>query len=265
MKDLYSEILNSELFFIAGPCVLDTEKNAQIIAEQLCHLRDKTNVLFIYKASFDKANRQAIGSYRGLGLEKSTEILTKIKEKYSLPILTDIHEPDQSKLVGFADVVQIPAFLCRQTDILVAAGKTNKIVNIKKGQFMSAEQMKSSAEKVFSTGNKKVMLTERGTFFGYGDLVVDFRNILKMKELGLPVIFDATHSVQKPGGKGTSSGGAKEFIEPYAYASLDFGAKGVFMEVHPEPSKALCDGENSIDLETLDRIVAGIVKRKRGA
>ncbi len=264
MKDLYSEILNSELFFIAGPCVLDTEKNAQLIAEQLCRLRDKNKVLFIYKASFDKANRQAINSYRGLGLEKSAEILTKIKEKYSLPILTDIHEPNQSSLIGFADVVQIPAFLCRQTDILVAAGKTNKIVNIKKGQFMSAEQMKSSAEKVFSTGNKKVMLTERGTFFGYGDLVVDFRNILKMKELGLPVIFDATHSVQKPGGKGTSSGGAKEFIEPYAYASMDFGAKGVFMEVHPEPSKALCDGENSIDLETLDRIVAGVLKRKRG-
>lgn len=264
MKDLYSQILKDDLFFIIGPCVLDTEKNAQAIAEKICQLRDKSGVTFIYKASFDKANRQSIDSYRGLGLEKSAQILNSIKEKYSLPILTDIHTPDQAQLIGFADVVQIPAFLSRQTDILVAAGRTNKIVNIKKGQFMSAEQMKSSAEKVFSTGNKKVMLTERGTFFGYGDLVVDFRNISKMKELGLPVVFDATHSVQKPGGKGTSSGGAREFIEPYAYASLDFGAKGIFMEVHPDPSKALCDGENSVDLQALEKIVAGVIKRKRG-
>ncbi len=264
MKDLYSQIQNEKLFFIAGPCVLDTEANAVEIAEKLCELRDKHKALFIYKASFDKANRQSIGSYRGLGLEKSTQILTKIKEKYSLPILTDIHETEQAERVGFADIIQIPAFLCRQTDILVAAGKTGKIVNIKKGQFMSAEQMKSSAEKVFSTGNKKVFLTERGNFFGYGDLVVDFRNIYKMKELGLPVVFDATHSVQKPGGKGTSSGGAREFIEPYAYASLEFGAKGLFMEVHPDPSKALCDGENSLDLTTLSRVVENALKKMRG-
>lgn len=264
MKDLYTQILDNKIFFIIGPCVLDTEDNAVMIAEKICELRDRHKALFIFKASFDKANRQSIGSYRGLGLERSSQILKKIKEKYSLPVLTDIHEPGQAQLVEFADVIQIPAFLCRQTDILVAAGKTGKVVNIKKGQFMSAEQMKSSAEKVFSTGNKKVFLTERGNFFGYGDLVVDFRNIYKMNELGLPVVFDATHSVQKPGGKGASSGGAREFIEPYAYASLEFGAKGLFMEVHPEPSKALCDGENSIDLSTLSRIVDTAMKKMRG-
>ena len=263
MKDLYAEILKGELFFIVGPCVLDTEKNAQIIAEKICSLRDKHKVTFIYKASFDKANRQSIDSYRGLGLEKSAELLKKIKEKYSLPVLTDIHETGHATLVDFADVIQIPAFLSRQTDLLVAAGKTNKIVNIKKGQFMSAQQMQSSAEKVFSTGNKKVMLTERGTFFGYGDLVVDFRNISKMKEIGLPVVFDATHSVQKPGGKGNSSDGAREFIEPYTYASIDFGTNGIFMEVHPEPAKALCDGANSIDLTELEKIVCGALNRKR--
>ena len=264
MKDLYKELSTSDLFFVVGPCVFDTKENAVTIAEAVCRLRDEHKVAFIYKASFDKANRQTVTSYRGLGLEKSQEILNYIKEKYSLPIMTDIHEAGQAMNVSFVDVIQIPAFLCRQTDILLAAGNSGKIVNVKKGQFMSAEQMKGSAEKVLSTGNNKVLLTERGTFFGYGDLVVDYRNILKMRDFGFPVIFDATHSVQKPGAKGVSSGGAREFIEPYAYASLEFGASGIFMEAHPEPSKALCDGENSVDLKQLERIVAGIVKRKRG-
>lgn len=264
MKELYKGMMDSPLFFIVGPCVLDTKENAIKIAKRIKALRDELGVLFIYKASFDKANRQSVTSYRGLGLEESAKILEQIKEEYQLPILTDIHEPTQAKMVAFADVIQIPAFLCRQTDVLVAAGHTNKIVNIKKGQFMSAEQMKGSLEKVYSTSNKKVFLTERGNFFGYGDLVVDFRNIQKMKELGVPVIFDATHSVQKPGGKGNSSGGAKEFIEPYAYASLEFGASGLFMEVHPEPAKALCDGDNSLDLDTLSRVVKTALRKKRG-
>ena len=204
---LYNDICNSKIFFIAGPCVLDTETNADKIAQKIVELKEKYKVPFIFKASFDKANRQSVDSYRGIGFDKSAAVLKKISKEFHLPILTDIHESYQAELVDFADVIQIPAFLCRQTDLLLAAGKTNKIVNIKKGQFVSADQMIDSAKKVLSTGNKNVMLTERGSFFGYGDLVVDFRNISKMKKAGLPVVFDATHSVQKPGAKGNTSGG----------------------------------------------------------
>ena len=201
---LYNDICNSKVFFIIGPCVLDTDSNADKIATKIVELKQKYNVPFIFKASFDKANRQSVDSYRGIGFDKSAEVLQEISKKYGLPILTDIHESYQAELVSFADVIQIPAFLCRQTDLLLAAGKTNKIVNIKKGQFVSADQMIDSAKKVLSTGNTNVMLTERGTFFGYGDLIVDFRSISRMKKSGLPIIFDATHSVQKPGAKGST-------------------------------------------------------------
>jgi 2-dehydro-3-deoxyphosphooctonate aldolase (KDO 8-P synthase) len=262
---LYNEITSSKIFFILGPCVLDTQENAEAIADKVAGIRKKYNVPVIFKASFDKANRQAIDSYRGLGFEKSVEILKAIKTKYSLPLITDIHESGQAGLVkGIADVIQIPAFLCRQTDLLTAAGRTDAIVNIKKGQFLSVEQMADSIKKVHSTGNKKVMLTERGTFFGYGDLVVDFRNIMKMTELNVPVIFDATHSVQRPGGKGNSSDGAREFVKPLACASLEFGAKGIFMEVHPKPEQALCDGPNSLNFEMLENTVSEIMKRVQG-
>jgi len=262
---LYNDICNSKIFFIAGPCVLDTETNADKIAQKIVELKEKYKVPFIFKASFDKANRQSVDSYRGIGFDKSAAVLKKISKEFHLPILTDIHESYQAELVDFADVIQIPAFLCRQTDLLLAAGKTNKIVNIKKGQFVSADQMIDSAKKVLSTGNKNVMLTERGSFFGYGDLVVDFRNISKMKKAGLPVVFDATHSVQKPGAKGNTSGGEKEFIKPYACAAIEFGANGIFMEVHPDPSKALCDGPNSLDLNEFDDVVSAVIKRVIGA
>ena len=262
---LYNDILSAKIFFILGPCVLDTQENAELIAERLVGIRNKYKVPVIFKSSFDKANRQSISSYRGLDFEGSKKILKVIKEKYSLPLITDIHESYQAELVrDIADIIQIPAFLCRQTDLLVAAGKTDAIVNIKKGQFISVEQLSDSVKKVYSTGNKKVMLTERGTFFGYGDLVVDFRNITKMTELNVPVIFDATHSVQRPGGKGNTSGGERQFVKPLACASLEFGAKGIFMEVHPNPDKALCDGPNSLDLNMLELTVAEIMKRVRG-
>jgi 2-dehydro-3-deoxyphosphooctonate aldolase (KDO 8-P synthase) len=261
---LYKEICEAKIFFIAGPCVLDTDANAEKIAKKISELKQEHKVPFIFKASFDKANRQSIDSYRGVGFEKSAEILKRISKEYKLPILTDIHESYQAEHVDFADVIQIPAFLCRQTDLLVAAGKTKKIVNIKKGQFVSAEQMLDSAKKVMSTGNNNVLLTERGTFFGYGDLVVDFRNISKMKKTGLPVVFDATHSVQRPGGKGSCSGGEKEYIRPYASAAVEFGVNGIFMEVHPEPAKALCDGPNSLDLNELEEVVRTLLKRVKG-
>jgi len=262
---LYNELCSSKIFFIVGPCVLDTDSNADKIAKKIVELKEKYKVPFIFKASFDKANRQSVDSYRGIGFEKSAELLKRISTEYKLPILTDIHESYQAELVAFADVIQIPAFLCRQTDLLLAAGKTNKIVNIKKGQFVSAEQMIDSAKKVLSTGNKNVMLTERGSFFGYGDLVVDFRSVTRMKKSGLPVIFDATHSVQRPGAKGSTSGGEKEFIKPYACASVEFGANGIFMEVHPEPAKALCDGPNSLDLNEFEDVVSSVIKRVIGA
>ena len=259
---LYNDILASKIFFILGPCVLDTQENAELIAEKLVGIKNKYKVPVIFKASFDKANRQSIDSYRGLDFEGSKKILKIIKEKYSLPLLTDIHESIQAKLVSdVADIIQIPAFLCRQTDLLVAAGQTDAIVNIKKGQFISVEQLSDSVKKVYSTGNKKVMLTERGTFFGYGDLVVDFRNITKMMELKVPVVFDATHSVQRPGAKGNTSGGERQFVKPLACAALEFGAKGIFMEVHPNPDIALCDGPNSLDLNMLETTVSEIMKR----
>jgi 2-dehydro-3-deoxyphosphooctonate aldolase (KDO 8-P synthase) len=261
---LYDDILKSKVFFILGPCVLDTEENADLIAKNLKQIKDKYQIPVIFKASFDKANRQSVDSYRGPGIKKGLEILKDIKKKYSLPLLTDIHESSQADLVNFIDIIQIPAFLCRQTDLLIAAGKTGAIVNIKKGQFVSAEQMDASASKVFSTGNKKIMLTERGTFFGYGDLVVDFRNISKMKKMGFPVVFDATHSVQRPGANKTCSGGEREYVKPLACASLEFGAKGIFMEVHPEPDKALCDGANSLDFDMLEQTIEAIMKRVNG-
>jgi len=261
---LYKEISEAKIFFIAGPCVLDTVDNADKIAKKISELRDEYKVPFIFKASFDKANRQSIDSYRGVGFEKSAEMLKHIAKEYKLPILTDIHEPTQAELVDFADVIQIPAFLCRQTDLLLAAGKTKKIINIKKGQFISAEQMADSAKKVMSTGNNNIMLTERGTFFGYGDLVVDFRNISKMKKIGLPVVFDATHSVQKPGGKGSCSGGEKEYVKPFACAAVEFGVNGIFMEVHPEPAKALCDGPNSLTIDEFNDVVRSVIRRAKG-
>ena len=244
---------------IAGPCVIESRENAMLIAEQLTDITRRNKVNFCFKASFDKANRTSIFSYRGPGIEKGLEILKEIKDTFHVKICTDIHEPWQAKKVAeVADIVQIPAFLCRQTDLLVAAAKTGKIINIKKAQFLAPWDMKNVADKVKESGNDKIMLCERGTCFGYNNLVVDMTSIIEMKKLGYPVVFDATHSVQKPGGNGSSTGGNREYVEYLAKAAVATGADAIFMEVHPEPDKALSDGPNSIPLHQVDDILKKI-------
>ena len=245
---------NDKLFVMAGPCMAESMEICMKTAKYLKELTHKLDVNFIFKSSFDKANRSSASTFRGLGLEDGVDILKAVKAELGLPIVTDVHEPHQAEAVAeIADIIQIPAFLCRQTDLLLAAGETGKTINIKKGQFMAPEDMKGAVQKVFSTGNKKVMLTERGTTFGYHNLVVDMRGLVIMKELGVPVIFDATHSVQLPGGQGGSSGGQREFVEPLALAAAAVGIDGLFMEVHPNPDKALSDGPNSLNFEMAEK------------
>ncbi len=248
--------------FIGGPCVIENEELTFYICEELKNICEKLEIPFIFKASYDKANRTSIKSYRGPGLKKGIEILKKIKEKYDVPVTTDVHCVTQIKEVSeVVDIIQIPAFLSRQTDLLIEAGKTNKVVNVKKGQFLSPYEVKNIIEKIESTGNGKIMITERGTFFGYNNLVVDFKSLPIMRSFGYPVIFDATHSVQQPGGLGNASGGNREFVPYLAKSAIACGCDGIFMEVHPEPDKALSDGKNMIPLscvksllETLKRI-----------
>lgn len=234
--------------FIAGPCVIESAELLDIVAERLVAINRNLGSDIIFKASFDKANRTSISSFRGLGFEKGLQMLADVRTKWGLRLLTDIHESWQAAPVGeVVDVIQIPAFLCRQTDLLVAAGKTMKTVNIKKGQFMAPEDMLGAVEKVRSTGNNNVMLTERGTTFGYHNLVVDMRSLLTMRSFGVPVVFDATHSVQLPGGLGNASGGRKEFVQPLARAAAAVGIDALFTEVHPRPQEAWSDGPNSLD------------------
>lgn len=229
------------------------------IASVLEKIKAKLNIEIIFKASFDKANRTSITSFRGPGLEKGMQWMDDIRVKYGLPVTTDIHESWQAKPVGeVVDIIQIPAFLCRQTDLVVAAAQTNKIVNIKKAQFLCALDMKYPVEKVSETGNNKILLTERGSTMGPGNLVVDFRNIPMMQTLGYPVVMDCTHSVQKPGGASTT-GGNREYIEPIAYAAKAFGANGYFFEVHPDPDKGLSDGPNMLYLDSFEKIVSDLV------
>lgn len=248
-----------EFLLIAGPCVIESRENAMLIAEQLTAITLRNKIDFCFKASFDKANRTSIFSYRGPGIEKGLEILKEIKDTFHVKICTDIHEPWQAKKVAeVADIVQIPAFLCRQTDLLVAAAKTGKIINIKKAQFLAPWDMKNVADKVKESGNEYIMLCERGTCFGYNNLVVDMTSIVEMKKLGYPVVFDATHSVQKPGGNGSSTGGNREYVEYLAKAAVAAGADALFMEVHPEPDKALSDGPNSIPLNQVEDILKKI-------
>ncbi|NLD37567.1 MAG: 3-deoxy-8-phosphooctulonate synthase [Desulfatiglans sp.] len=237
-------------FIIAGPCVIESEEITLRVASFLKETSEKLDIPIIFKTSYDKANRTSVTSYRGPGLEKGLEIIMKVKEKTGLPVLSDIHSLDEvEKAASVLDVLQIPAFLSRQTDLLVKAGKSGKTVNIKKGQFVSPLDFEQAVKKVLSSGNKNIMLTERGTFFGYNNLVVDFRGIPIMKGFGFPVVFDATHSVQLPGGDGTSSGGERKYAASLARAAVAAGANGVFMEVHPDPDRALCDGPNSLPLE----------------
>jgi len=238
----------SDLLLIAGPCVIESEEHCHKMANAIRQIAGE----FIFKASFDKANRTSVSSYRGPGLREGLRILAGVRAATGLEVLTDIHTPDQAGPAAEAvDILQIPAFLCRQTDLLVEAGRTGKVVNIKKGQFMTPADMQYSVDKVRSTGNDKVMLTERGASFGYSNLVVDMRSLVIMRKIGVPVIFDATHSVQLPSAAGGVSGGQPEFIEPLARAAVAVGVDGIFVEVHDHPEQALSDGANALHLDLL--------------
>jgi 2-dehydro-3-deoxyphosphooctonate aldolase (KDO 8-P synthase) len=238
--------------FIGGPCVIEGADITLKIAESLKHITAKLNIPFIFKSSYDKANRTSVKSYRGLGIEEGLNILSRVKDELGVTVLTDIHSVQEAGLAaGVVDVLQVPALLSRQTDLLLACGKTGKPVNIKKGQFLSPHDIKYAIEKIESTGNYLIMVTERGTSFGYNTLINDFRAIPIMKGFGYPVIFDATHSVQKPGAAAGKSGGEPDFIFPLAKAAIATGADGIFMEVHSDPASALCDGENSVALADL--------------
>lgn len=246
--------------FIAGPCVIESQELLYMVAEKLVNINEKLNVDVIFKASFDKANRTSINSFRGPGLERGLEMLANVKSKYGLKLLTDIHESFQAEAVGqIVDVLQIPAFLCRQTDLLVAAARTGKIVNIKKAQFLSGLDMKYPVEKAKEAGATEVWLTERGNAFGYNNLVVDFRNISDMKEIVPMVIMDCTHSVQRPGGMGGKTGGDRRFVPSMAQAAKAFGATGYFFEVHPEPDKGLSDGPNMLELDKLETLIESLL------
>lgn len=246
--------------FIAGPCVIENMDILEEVAKELCRLNMKYDIEIIFKASFDKANRTSITSYRGPGLERGLTMLNDIKSKYALKILTDIHESYQASLVAqVADILQIPAFLCRQTDLLIAAAHTGKIVNIKKAQFLSGDDMKYPVQKVNDAGNDKVWLTERGNIYGYNNLVVDFRNIIAMKKYVDVVIMDCTHSVQRPGGNGGSTGGNREFVPAMALAAKAFDATGYFFEVHPNPEQAKSDGPNMLYLKDLESVIVNLL------
>jgi 2-dehydro-3-deoxyphosphooctonate aldolase (KDO 8-P synthase) len=248
---------HKQLFLIAGPCVIETEQHARMMAERVTKIAADAGVPYIFKASYDKANRSSVNSFRGPGLQEGLRILGKIKAELKLPILTDIHEAAHAgPAAEVCDVLQIPAFLARQTDLLVASGKTGRVVNIKKPQFVSPWDMKNAIEKVESTGNKQIILTERGASFGYQNLVVDFRSFPVLRNLGYPVVFDVTHSVQLPGGQGHASGGQPEFIEPLARAGVAAGVDGIFLETHDNPAKALSDGANALPLADLPGLLA---------
>ena len=237
---------------IAGPCVIESEELVMTVAARMKAITDELGIPYTFKASFDKANRTSIRSFRGPGIDRGLEILRKVKDTYALPICTDIHEPWQAERAAeVCDVIQIPAFLCRQTDLLVAAAKTGKCINIKKAQFLAPWDMKNCVDKIRASGNDNVMLCERGTTFGYNTLVVDMTGLRVMKDFGVPVIFDATHSVQKPGGNGESTGGNRQCVEYLAKAAIAVGADGLFMETHPDPDRALSDGPNMVPLDEM--------------
>lgn len=252
------------LFLIGGPCVLESEEHATFLAGEIKAICEDLSISYIFKASYDKANRSSLDSYRGPGFQKGLQILKNIKNKLGVPVLSDVHETVQvEKAARVLDVLQIPAFLCRQTDLLIEAARTKKPLNIKRGQFMAPHDMKNAVQKVLSQGNERIILTERGTSFGYNQLVFDIRSIPIMKELGFPVVIDASHSVQKPAGKGTFSGGEAEFIPQMAAAGIAVGADGLFLEIHDNPSKALSDGFNSLNLNKLKDILSLVLRLKK--
>lgn len=245
---------------IAGPCAMESEEICMQTATEIKRITDKLGIPYVYKTSFDKANRTSISSYRGLGMEEGLRILQKVKDEVGVKVTTDIHESWQAEPVAkVVDILQIPAFLCRQTDLLVAAAKTGKTVNVKKAQFLAPWDMKNVVGKLEDGGCKDIMVCERGTTFGYNNFVVDMTSLVEMKSFGYPVVFDATHSVQKPGGKGTSSDGNREFVEYLAKAAIAVGVDALFMEVHPDPDNAKCDGPNMVKLSDLEGLLTKLV------
>jgi 2-dehydro-3-deoxyphosphooctonate aldolase (KDO 8-P synthase) len=255
---------SDNFFLIAGPCIVESEENCFEIAERLVTITEKLKIPYIFKASFKKANRSKLDSFTGIGDEAALKIIAKVREAFKVPVVTDIHTEEDAELAArYVDILQIPAFLCRQTDLLVAAGKTGKIVNIKKGQFLAPDSMKFAADKVVQTGNTQVMLTDRGTMFGYQDLIVDFRGIAEMKKTGFPVIVDITHSLQQPNQSSGVSGGKPELIETIARAGIAVGADGIFMETHPDPANAKSDGANMLPLAQVDQLLQRLVKIKQ--
>ena len=253
---------NSENFFLlAGPCVIENEKMALEIAEKIVTISDKLKIPYIFKGSYRKANRSRIDSFSGIGDEIALNILKKVGKTFQIPVVTDIHSATEAKLAAeFVDVLQIPAFLCRQTDILVAAARTGKVINIKKGQFLSGEAMKFAVDKVLESGNQNIMLTERGTTFGYQDLIIDYRGIPEMKKFNVPVVLDITHSLQQPNQASGVTGGKPELIETVAKAGIAVGVDGIFIETHPNPAEAKSDGANMLKLDLLEELLKKLVQ-----
>ena len=255
---------SGNFLLMAGPCVIESEEMAMQIASHIVALTERLHIPYIFKGSYRKANRSRIDSFTGIGDEKALAILRKVSERFDIPVVTDIHTPEEAAMAApYVDVLQIPAFLCRQTDLLIAAARTGKVVNIKKGQFLSPEAMKFAAQKVVDAGNNRVMLTERGTTFGYQDLVVDFRAIPIMRQTGFPVIIDATHSLQQPNQSAGVTGGMPHLIETIARAGIAVGADGIFIETHPEPHKALSDGANMLRLDLLESLLVPLLAIRR--
>ncbi|TET32028.1 MAG: 3-deoxy-8-phosphooctulonate synthase [Planctomycetota bacterium] len=255
-----------ELFLIAGPCVIESEDMSLSVAKILAETAEKHGIPLIFKSSYDKANRSNIKSYRGPGIELGLDILSKVAADIGLPVTTDVHTPSEAERAGkVVDIIQVPAFLSRQTDLLAAAGKTGKTVNVKKGQFLAPRDMKNVVEKIRSAGGKQILLTERGTSLGYNNLVADMRSIPLMQETGCPVVFDATHSVQLPGGRGSASGGEKQFVKTLACAAVAAGANGIFFEVHPDPQNAKCDPDTQLSPGELDALLGKLIAISKAA
>lgn len=261
ISDLLKHTDSGNFFIFAGPCVIEGEDMAMNIAEHIKKVSDKLKIPFVFKGSYRKANRSKADSFTGIGDEKALKILAKVKSEFEVPVVTDIHEVEEAAMAAeYVDVLQIPAFLCRQTDLLVAAAKTGKCVNIKKGQFLSPESMKFAAQKVVDAGNNQVMLTDRGTFFGYQDLIVDFRSIPTMQQLGFPAILDVTHSLQQPNQVSGVSGGNPQMIETMARAAVAVGVDGLFLETHPDPANAKSDGSNMLRLDLFEPLMQKLVR-----
>ena len=253
------ELKSDQFFLLAGPCVVESQEICEEVAEKLCEITSRLGIKYVFKASYRKANRSRPDSFTGIGNDSALKILAGVKKKFSVPILTDVHSTSEIPWAAeVADIVQIPAFLCRQTDLLVAAGESGKIVNIKKGQFLAPESMKYAVQKVTETGNEQILLTDRGTMFGYGDLIVDYRGIPEMKKLGYPVVLDITHSLQQPNQSEGIAGGKPEMIETIARAGIAVGVDGIFMETHPDPSKALSDGANMLALDKAEKLLQNL-------